>query len=198
MVRQKSFTPYATFTDRPQTDRQTDRPQTIKGPGLGPTRLPRVSQGTVGLPPCRALRGTSECYASGVGPTVTRYTLGESSRTQPWPWPLNLCQIVPHHVMLCWSDSGPSCRASRFIYTLKPITEVKQRRVWLVLGWVTPLEHKCTLTIHAEVGRVVGGGSQFGVEGGGSRKWLEGYTNIAHIDQFWTKFFCFSKKNVAG
>ena len=47
--------------------------------------------------PCRASRGTSECYASGVGPTVTRDTRGESSRTQPWPWPLNLCQIVPHH-----------------------------------------------------------------------------------------------------
>ena len=120
----------------------------LRGQGQGWVLLdsPRVSRGTVGLPPCRASRGTSECYASGVGPTVTRYTLGESSRTQPWPWPLNLCQIVPHHVMLCWSDSGPSCRASRFIYTLKPITEVKQRRVWLVLGWVTPLEHKCTLT----------------------------------------------------
>ena len=25
VVRKKSFTPYATFTDRPQTDRQTDR-----------------------------------------------------------------------------------------------------------------------------------------------------------------------------
>ena len=43
-------------------------------------------------------------------------------------------------------------------------------------------------------GSGLGGGSQSGVEGGGSRKWLEGYTNIAHIDQFWTKFFCFSKK----
>ena len=105
-----------------------------------------VMVGIDSTPLCRTSRGTSECYASGVGPTVTRDTLGESSRTQPWPWPLNLCQIVPHHVMLCWSDSGPSCRASRFIYTLKPITEVKQRRVWLVLGWVTPLEHKCTLT----------------------------------------------------
>ena len=39
--------------------------------------------------------------------------------------------------MSCWSDSGPSCPASRCIYTLKPITEVKQRWVWLVLGWVT-------------------------------------------------------------
>ena len=105
------------------------------GPGLGPTRLPQRVAGYCRTPPCRASRGTSECYASGVGPTVTRYTLGESSRTQPWPWPLNLCQIVPHHVMLCWSDSGPSCRTSCFIYTRKPITEVKQRRVWLVLGW---------------------------------------------------------------
>ena len=48
--------------------------------------------------------------------------------------------------------------------------------------------------LRAEVGRVLGGGSQSGVEGGGSRKWLEGYTNIAHIDQFCARFFCFSKK----
>ena len=78
------------------------------GPNLFVTRAPvsggvqqhPMSRDTVGLPPCRASFGTSECYASGVGPTVTRDTLGESSRTQPWPWPLNLCQIVPHHVML--------------------------------------------------------------------------------------------------
>ena len=109
----------------------------LRGQGQGWVLLdsPRVSRGTVGLPPCRASRGTSECYASGVGPTVTRDTLGESSRTQPWPWPLNLCQIVPHHVMLVrlW----PISRASRCVYTLKPITEVKQHWVWLVLGWVT-------------------------------------------------------------
>ena len=51
--------------------------------------------------------------------------------------------------------------------------------------WALYMSH---VTIHAEVGRVLGGGSQSGVEGGGSRKWLEGYTNIAHIDQFWTNF----------
>ena len=44
------------------------------------------------------------------------------------------------------------------------------------------------------MGRVLGGGSQSGVEGGGSRKWLEGYTNIAHIDQFCARFFAFLKK----
>ena len=32
------------------------------------------------------------------------------------------------------------------IYIPKPITEVKQRWVWLVLGWVTPFEHKCIMT----------------------------------------------------
>ena len=33
-----------------------------------------------------------------------------------------------------------------------------------------------------------GEGPNLGLRGGGSRKWLEGYTNIAHIDQFWTNF----------
>ena len=68
--------------------------------------------------PCRASRGTSECYASGVGPTVTRDTRGESSRTQPWPWPLNLCQKVPHNAVLV--TLCPLCLSSRIIFTPKP------------------------------------------------------------------------------
>ena len=30
---------------------------------------------------------------TGVGPTVPRDTRGESSRTQPWPWPLNSASV---------------------------------------------------------------------------------------------------------
>ena len=46
--------------------------------------------------------------------------------------------------MSCWSDSGPSCRASRCVYNLKPITEAT---LGLVSTWMgDPLKHKWILT----------------------------------------------------
>ena len=98
------------------------------GPGLGPTRLPPVLRGTVGLHPMPrfARHFTSECFASGVGPTVTCDTRGELSMTQPCPWPLNLCQIVPHH---------QSPRKRRFSADLPQMTDGKlcEEKVTLAL-----------------------------------------------------------------
>ena len=67
----------------------------LRGQGQGWVLLdsPRVSRVTVG--PTR-LHNTLKCCAKrgmGWSPTVPRDTRGESSRTQPWPWPLNFCKI---------------------------------------------------------------------------------------------------------
>ena len=90
------------------------------GPGLGPTGFPPVCHGVLSDSPlCRASRGTSECRASGVGPTVTRDTQGESCRTQPWPWPRNLCHILQNCAALRAALILPCCAALRAALRLR-------------------------------------------------------------------------------
>ena len=86
----------------------------------GSYRTPPVCHGVLSDSPlCRASRGTSECRASGVGPTVTRDTQGESCRTQPWPWPRNLCHILQNCAALRAALKLPCCAALRAALRLR-------------------------------------------------------------------------------
>ena len=66
--------------------------------------------------PCSASRGTSECYATGVGPTVTRDTRG--SRVGPSPGPGPLIYVRKCLIMLCWSHCA-HCAALRAAFLLR-------------------------------------------------------------------------------
>ena len=102
-----------------QTDRQTT-PNYGARARAGSYRTPPVCHGVLSDSPlCRASRGTSECRARGVGPTVTRDTRGESCRTQPWPWPRNLCHILQNCAALRAALKLPCCAALRAALRLR-------------------------------------------------------------------------------